>query len=251
MFELESLGVSRVAEPCVTVHRIGYNACIPYSLRWITQFLSQQPSDVLKESSSAVPSHSPATSPPHDEDISVLPPPADATVSSALPLPHPETCGDLGAPTARNDQPSTRESQPRHESSPTDVSVTIADIPESPITVPPSSAPIPVPPRVQRTTTKLTLTELINQTREEHLRSHFVDLTDEVSPRVGKVRLTLRNLCTVRLPTLLAQSPLVSQHCLPRLVHQAYRKSAISFVSVRLAVNRAHQQQLPAQAPLQ
>jgi hypothetical protein len=66
------------------------------------------------------------------------------------------------------------------------VSVTIADIPEPPITVPPSSAPIPVPPHVQRTTTKLTLTELINQTREEHLRSHFVDLTDEESPSSGE-----------------------------------------------------------------
>jgi hypothetical protein len=33
MLELESLGVSRVAEPYFTVHRIGYNACIPYSLR--------------------------------------------------------------------------------------------------------------------------------------------------------------------------------------------------------------------------
>ncbi|KAJ8590678.1 hypothetical protein M405DRAFT_932659 [Rhizopogon salebrosus TDB-379] len=104
MLELESLGVSRVAEPYFT------------------------PSDALKESSSAVPSHSPATSPSHDEDISVLPPPADATVSSALPLPHPETCGDLGAPTVRNDKPSTRESQPCHESSPMDVSVTIARV---------------------------------------------------------------------------------------------------------------------------
>jgi hypothetical protein len=40
VLELESLGVSRVAEPYFTIHRIGYNACIPYSLRWITQFLS-------------------------------------------------------------------------------------------------------------------------------------------------------------------------------------------------------------------
>ncbi|KAJ8580525.1 SET domain-containing protein [Rhizopogon salebrosus TDB-379] len=52
MLELESLGVSRVAEPYFRVHRIGYKACIRYSLRWITQFLSQQPSDALKESSS-------------------------------------------------------------------------------------------------------------------------------------------------------------------------------------------------------
>jgi hypothetical protein len=148
--------------------------------------VDQQPSDALKESSSAVPSHSPATSPSRDEDMSVLPPSADKTVSSALPLPHPEICGDLGAPTARNDQSSTRKSQPRHESPPMDVSMIIADIPESPMTVPPSSAPIPVPPRVQRTTTKLTLTELINQTREEHLRSHFVDLTDEISPSSGE-----------------------------------------------------------------
>jgi hypothetical protein len=117
---------------------------------------------------------------------SVLPPPADETVSSAPLLPHPETCDDLGAPTARNDQPSTRESQPHPESSPMDVSVTVADIPESPITVPPSSAPIPVPPRVQRTTTKLTLPELINRTREEHLSSRFIDLTDEVSPLSGE-----------------------------------------------------------------
>jgi hypothetical protein len=32
VLELESLGVSRVA-PYFTIHRIGYNACIPYSLR--------------------------------------------------------------------------------------------------------------------------------------------------------------------------------------------------------------------------
>ena len=36
----------RVFEPYFTVHRIGYNACIPYSLRWITQFLSDDLPDV-------------------------------------------------------------------------------------------------------------------------------------------------------------------------------------------------------------
>jgi DNA mismatch repair ATPase MutL len=49
VLELESLGVSRVAEPYFTVHRIGYNACIPYSLRWITQFLSHRPASALKD----------------------------------------------------------------------------------------------------------------------------------------------------------------------------------------------------------
>ncbi|OAX38802.1 SET domain-containing protein [Rhizopogon vinicolor AM-OR11-026] len=61
-------------------------------------------------------------------------------------------------------------------------SMDVPDISIPPATAPSSSSPIPVPPRVQRSTTKLSLTELINQTRERHIKARFIDLTDEVSP---------------------------------------------------------------------
>jgi hypothetical protein len=57
--------------------------------------------------------------------------------------------------------------------------MTISDIPLPPGTVLPSSIPIPVPPYVHHTTTKLMLAGLINRTRKEFIRSRFVDLTDD------------------------------------------------------------------------
>lgn len=113
--------------------------------------MNEQPSDAHRESSSAVMSRSPAMSPSSDDDESVLPA-ADNTA----------------------DSPSM------------DVTISRSDIPVPAAAMLPSSAITPVPPRVQRSPTNLTLTELINRTREEHLKSHFVDLTDEVSPSSGE-----------------------------------------------------------------
>ncbi|KAG0701888.1 hypothetical protein DFH29DRAFT_534387 [Suillus ampliporus] len=124
-----------------------------------------------------------------NNDRSILPTPADkAAVDAPLQLPQTELCDIIDAPITPSDQPSACEPQTHSEPPSMNVPIT-SDIPAQPATAPPSSVPLPVPPRVQRPITKLSLTELINQRREEHFRSRrpgeFIDLTDGMSPSSG------------------------------------------------------------------
>ncbi|KAG1769297.1 hypothetical protein EV702DRAFT_701929 [Suillus placidus] len=143
----------------------------------------EQASDVPAASSHSVSSPSPVHLLPRDGDRSVLPPLAnEAAVDTPQQLPQTESRDDISAPSIRSGQSSTCESAMK-------IPISMSDILAPPATAPPSSVPVPVPPRVQRPIKRVSLTELINKRREEHFKSHpsgeCIDLTDDVSPSSG------------------------------------------------------------------
>ncbi|KAG2359680.1 hypothetical protein BDR07DRAFT_194921 [Suillus spraguei] len=195
----------------------------------------EQASDTPMTISNPVLSPSPVHLLPRDGD-SVLPPLAGKAAAVApQQLPQTESCDDSSGPSNRSDVPSTHESTAMNVS--TSISYKLAPAP----TASPSTAPLPVPPRVQRPSKRISLTELINKRREEHFRSHppgeYMDLTDDVSPSMVVVRRqvcrSLKNLCNPHIlhPIMrlryLPQSPPDSQRQLLRLARRVYRRFAI------------------------